>query len=78
LEPYLYIDAARTWYIQRGPAIDPSLTNASIASVGGGLRYWFPYNITADTEVARTMNAVTGSDGGRMATKFLVDLSVRF
>ncbi|HEV2652582.1 MAG TPA: ShlB/FhaC/HecB family hemolysin secretion/activation protein [Rhizomicrobium sp.] len=78
LEPYVYIDGARTWYIQRGPAIDPSLINANIASVGGGLRYWFPYNITAGTEVARTMNAVPGSDGGRMATKFLVDLSVRY
>ncbi len=57
-------------YIQRGPSISSSLKDDSIASVGGGLRYWFPYNIVADTEVARTLEAVPGSDGGKLATSF--------
>ncbi|MGH8324834.1 MAG: ShlB/FhaC/HecB family hemolysin secretion/activation protein, partial [Steroidobacteraceae bacterium] len=65
LEPYVYIDAARTWYIQRGPARSASLQDNSIASVGGGLRYWFPYNVVLDTEAARTLEAVPGSDGGK-------------
>ncbi len=61
----MFNDGAQTWYIQRGPAFSPSLTDQSIASVGGGLRYWFPYNITAATEVSRTLHAVLGSDAGK-------------
>jgi hemolysin activation/secretion protein len=78
LEPYAYVDAAQTWYIQRGPAFSPSLTDQNIASVGGGLRFWLPYNITAATEVSRTLHAVAGSDAGKESTKLLVDLAVRF
>jgi len=78
LEPYAYVEAAQTWYIQRGPAKSPSLTDQHIVSVGGGLRFWLPYNITAALEGARTLEAVPGSDAGREATKLLVDLAVRF
>ncbi len=78
LEPYVYVDGAQTWYIQRGPAFSPTLTNQSIASVGGGFRFWLPYNLTAGAEVARTLRAVPGSDGGSKATKVLIDLAVRF
>ena len=78
LQPYTYVEAAQTWYIQRGPAFSPSLTDQHITSVGGGLRFWLPYNITAALEAAHTLHAVQGSDAGKEATKLLVDLAVRF
>ena len=78
LEPYVFVDGAETWYIQRGPAISASLLDQSIASVGGGVRIWLPYNLTASTELARTLSPVPGSDAGQRATKVLVDLAVRF
>ena len=75
LQPYVYFDAAQTWY-----RFDPTgtLKDQDIASVGGGLRFWLPYNLTAATEVSQTLHAVTGSDAGKKATKLLVDLAVRF
>lgn len=78
LEPYVFADGAESWYIQRGPAASKSLLDQSIGSVGGGIRIWLPYNFTASTEVARTLSPVIGSDGGKRATKLLVDLAVRF
>lgn len=75
LEPYVYVDAAQTWYRN-----DPTLTlkDQNIASVGGGLRFWLPYNLTASIEGAQTLHAVPGSDAGKTSTKLLVDLAVRF
>jgi hemolysin activation/secretion protein len=78
LQPYAFVDAARTWYIQRGSAFDPSLKDQSIISTGGGLRFWFPYNIYADVEVARMLDAVVGSDSGKSETKLLTDVAVNF
>jgi hemolysin activation/secretion protein len=78
LQPYTYFDAARTWYIRRGLAGPIALRDQSIASVGGGVRVWLPYNVKASAEAAQTLVAVPGSDAGRRATKVLVDLSVRF
>ncbi len=78
LEPYLYVDGARTWYIQRGAAADPDLINQYIVSVGGGLRASFPHNLTGALEVARTLNAVAGSDGGKQRTTLFVTAGVRF
>ncbi len=78
VEPYVYIDGAQTWYIQRGPALSPALTNQSIDSVGGGFRFWLPYNITGAIEGSHTLHAVPGSDAGQESTKLLVDLAVRF
>jgi len=78
LQPYAFVDAARTWYIQRGSAIDPSLKDQSIVSTGGGLRFWFPYDIYADVEVARMLDAVVGSDNGKRETKVLADVAVNF
>jgi hemolysin activation/secretion protein len=78
LQPYIYMDGAQTWYIQRGPAVDASLTDQNIASVGGGLRFWLPYNLTAAIEGSRTLRAVPGSDANKETTKILFDLAVRF
>lgn len=75
LEPYVFVDGAQTWYIH-GKA--SGLNNATISSVGGGLRFWFPYNIAGDVELDRTLNAVPGSDGGHQATKVLMDAAVNF
>jgi hypothetical protein len=60
------------------PVGGPELGDYSIASTGAGLRFWFPYNIFLDLEGARTLNAVPGSDNGKQATKFLVDVAVTF
>ena len=78
LEPYLFTDGAKTWFIQRGPAKSAALLDQTIASAGGGVRIWLPYNFTAALEGARTFNPVLGSDGGKRATKSLVNLAVRF
>ena len=77
LEPYIFGDGAKTWFIQRGPAISPSLLDQTIASFGGGVRASLPYNFTVSTEVARTLNPVVGSDAGKRATKVLVNLALR-
>lgn len=78
LEPYVYVDGAQTWYIQRGPAISASLLDQNIASVGGGIRFWLPYNISGALEGSHTLHAVPGSDAGKEATKLLLDLAIRF
>jgi hemolysin activation/secretion protein len=78
LEPYIFTDGAKTWFIQRGAAISPALIDQTIASAGGGVRIWLPYNFTAALEGARTFNPVLGSDGGKRATKLLVNLALRF
>jgi len=78
LEPYVYVDGAQTWYIQRGPAFSPALMNQNIASVGGGVRFWLPYNITGAVEGSHTLHAVPGSDVGKESTKLLLDLAIRF
>ncbi len=44
VQPYVYFEAGQTWYIQRGAAIDPSLIDQYINSVGGGVRLTLPYN----------------------------------
>ncbi|MGH7489933.1 MAG: ShlB/FhaC/HecB family hemolysin secretion/activation protein, partial [bacterium] len=78
LEPYILTDGAKTWFIQRGPAKSASLFDQTIASAGGGVRIWLPYDFTASTEVARTFDPVLGSDAGKRATKILVNLALRF
>ncbi len=78
LQPYAFFDAAQVWNMARPAAAGIPLNDYSIASTGGGLRFWFPYNIYVDLEGARTLRAVPGSDGGREATKFLVDVAVTF
>ncbi|HJW39831.1 MAG TPA: ShlB/FhaC/HecB family hemolysin secretion/activation protein [Rhizomicrobium sp.] len=74
LQPYVYADAAETWYIHH----TLSLPDQNIVSVGGGVRFWLPYDITGALEGARTLHVVPGSDGGKEATKILLDLAVRF
>ena len=78
LEPYVFYDTAAAWYINHGSSFDPSLKNQTIASTGGGVRFWFDPQITAGLEVARTLRAVPGSDGGKKTTKVLVDAAIRF
>lgn len=77
-QPYAYFDAGQTWYIQRGAAVDPSLVDQNIESIGGGVRLNLPYNSSLGLEVAQTLHAVTGSDAGKQATKFFVTAGVRF
>jgi hemolysin activation/secretion protein len=78
VQPYAYVDAGQTWYIQRGAAIDPSLRDQSIVSAGGGVRLALPYNASLGLEGSRTLRAVTGSDAGQQATKFFVTAGIRF
>jgi hemolysin activation/secretion protein len=78
LQPYSYFDAGRAWYIQRGAAIDSSLTDQSIASIGAGVRASLPHNTSVGFEVSHTLDAVIGSDGGRRATKLFLNAGVRF
>jgi hemolysin activation/secretion protein len=73
VQPYVYFDAGRVWNVHNA-----GLTDQNIESVGGGLRYWLIYNIIGALEVSHTLEAVPGSDGGKRATKFLMDLAIRF
>lgn len=72
-QPYLFFDAAEVWNVNL-----PSSFDFSIASTGAGLRLWFPYNVISDVEVARTLDAVPGSDNGQRTTKLLVNAAVKF
>jgi len=78
VQPYVYVDAGQTWYIQRGAAIDASLMDQSTTSLGGGVRLSLPYNASLGLEGSRTLHAVTGSDAGKKATKFFVTAGIRF
>ena len=78
LQPYAFFDGAKVWSHSRPPSSGIVLSNESMASVGGGLRFWFPYNIYWDIEGAQTLEAVPGSDNNKRVTKFLTDLSVAF
>jgi len=74
LQPYVFYDAARTWYINSST----SLFDQSIDSVGGGVRFWLEDGVTVGVELDRTLHAVPGSDAGKTATKVLIDASIRF
>jgi hemolysin activation/secretion protein len=73
LQPYVFLDAARVWNVQ-----NTGLSGQSISSAGAGLRAWLDDNIFGDVEVAQTLEAVPGSDGGKRATKLLLNLAVGF
>ncbi len=68
-------ESAWAWY-KNGTINPPPVPN--MASVGGGVRFYFPWNVYLDVEAAQTLNAVPGSDNGKQATKVLMDASVRF
>jgi hemolysin activation/secretion protein len=73
LQPYAFFDAARVWNVQQtGPL------GRSIDSVGGGIRAWMDYGVFANLEVAQTLEPTPGSDGGKKATKLLVNLGAEF
>jgi hemolysin activation/secretion protein len=78
LQPYVFYDAAKVWSHARPAATGIVLPDESLDSVGAGARMWLPYNIYWDVEVARTLEAVPGSDNGKKQTKFLTDLAVTF
>ena len=78
LQPYAFFDAAKVWSHSRPAATGIDLPDESLDSTGVGVRMWFPYNIYWDVEVARTLDAVPGSDNGKRETKFLTDLAVTF
>ncbi len=78
LQPYLFYDAAAAWYKNNGAAFDPALRNETIDSVGTGVRFGLPHDVTLGLELDRTLRAVPGSDGGKKATKVLVDAAIRF
>jgi len=74
VQPYLFYDTASVWSVQ-GSA---GLPGQSLSSVGGGLRAWLDHEIFGDIEVVHTLEGIPGSDGGRRATKLMVNLAVGF
>jgi len=73
LQPYGFFDAARVWNVQHtGPL------GRSINSAGGGIRAWMDHGLFVDLEVAQTLEPTPGSDGGKKATKLLVNLGMEF
>ena len=78
VQPYGYVETARTWYIQRGLAIDPNLTDRGLTSLGLGVRLGLFHDLSLGAEVAQTLAAVPGSDNGRRATKGFLTAGVRF
>ncbi len=73
LQPYVFYDKAGVWNVQSG-----GLPGQSVSSVGGGIRAWLDHEIFAGLEVVHTLEPVPGSDGGRRATKLLLNVSVGF
>jgi hemolysin activation/secretion protein len=78
VQPYVYAETARTWYIQRGLAIDPNLVGRGLTSIGLGARAALPHNLSLGVELAQTLAGVPGSDNGHEATKGFLTLSARF
>lgn len=78
LQPYAFFDAAKVWNMRRPAAAGIPLGDYSIASTGLGVRFWFPYNIYTDLEGVRMLRAVPGSDGGKAATKLLIDVAIAY
>lgn len=78
LQPYVFFDTAHTSFIERPAVFGPALGNFRIRSAGAGVRFWFPYNIYTDVELAHTFDAVPGSDNGKTATKILMDVAITF
>ncbi len=86
LQPYLFYDTAKVWNVHSAPStIEQTAygqvgtgSGLAIFSAGFGVRFFLKHDITADFEFARTMKKVIGSDNGRLASKLLVDASVRF
>jgi hemolysin activation/secretion protein len=74
LEPYVYGEGARTWFRQPNTGLE----GETLRSIGGGIRFALPYRISGDIEGARTLTAVPDSDGGRKATKVLMDVSIAY
>ncbi len=74
LEPYVYGEGARTWFRQPNAGLE----GETLRSVGAGVRFSLPYHFTGDVEAARTLTAVPDSDGGRKATKLLMDISYAY
>jgi hemolysin activation/secretion protein len=73
LQPYVFLDAAETWFREEDESVDQSM-----ASTGVGVRLSMRYGVTMGVELARTLVAVAGSDGGKQATKVLFDMAVRY
>ena len=75
MQPYAFVDGAKTWYIRNAAGIPG---HASLGSAGLGIRLWLRYNFSFAVEVSRTLSAVPGSDNGKRATKVLMDARVNF
>ena len=73
LQPYAFYDKAGVWNVQNN-----GLPGQSVSSVGGGIRAWLDHEIFGGIEVVHTLEPVPGSDGGRRATKLLLNASVGF
>jgi hemolysin activation/secretion protein len=73
LQPYVFLDAAETWSREEDDSVDQSMT-----STGIGMRLSTRYGMSMGVELARTLVAVAGSDGGKQATKVLFDMAVRY
>ncbi|MEO8301606.1 MAG: ShlB/FhaC/HecB family hemolysin secretion/activation protein [Rhizomicrobium sp.] len=73
LQPYVFYEKAGVWNVQSN-----GLPGQSVSSVGGGIRAWLDHEIFGDIEVVHTLEPVPGSDGGRRATKLLLNLGVGF
>jgi hemolysin activation/secretion protein len=73
LQPYAFLDAAETWSREEDESVDQSMT-----STGIGVRLSMRYGVSMGVELARTLVAVAGSDGGKQATKVLFDMAVRY
>lgn len=75
LQPYVFFDAGKIWNRKQ---VAGSPTVEAVESTGVGVRVALPHAISGDVEFARTLLAVPGSDNGRLASKFLVNASIRF
>jgi hemolysin activation/secretion protein len=73
LQPYVFLDTAKVW--SRIPA---NIGSETLTSVGIGMRAQLGDNLTLGVELAQTLHAVPDSDGGRQATKALINAAIRF
>jgi hemolysin activation/secretion protein len=73
IQPYVFLDAAKVWNVQ-----NVAYLGNNVVSAGAGVRFSLIHDVIGGIELARTLTAVPGSDGGRLATKALFNLAIRF
>ncbi len=72
-QPYGFYDRARVWNRTGGVT-----GGATLSSAGFGMRAQLPHEVSAGLEFAQTLSHLANNDDGRLTSRVLFNLGVRF